>query len=63
MNREQLKKLREDITLNSLFTSDYVNSFGIDEKLVHSFMEGYFEELNEILKENIGEELCKLEGV
>lgn len=56
MNRQDLEKLRNEITLNSLYISDYENSFGIDEKVVCMFMEGYFEELCNLLKEQVGDE-------
>ena len=51
LTKEELKKLRNQITLNSVFVSDYENNMGIDPKVVSSFFEGYISYLDEILKE------------
>jgi len=56
MSEKDLWKLRQEIVLNSLFTNDYENSFGIDARKVQDFMDGYFEELCCLLQEEIGEE-------
>jgi hypothetical protein len=41
LNKTQLWKLRKEIVLNSLYTSDYANSFGFTPNTVASFFEGY----------------------
>ena len=56
LSKTQLKQLRKEIVLNSLFISDYENSFNIDANDVCIFFEGYFEDLCYILKDEIGEE-------
>lgn len=40
---EQLKQLRGEIVLNSIFVKDYSNSLGIDPQRVCDFFEGYLE--------------------
>ena len=40
---EQLKQLREEITLNSLYVRDYKNSFGIDPSKVCDFFYGWLD--------------------
>ena len=39
--------------LNSLYLSDYQNSFGVDEKDLSYFFEGYLEDLAYLMEENI----------
>lgn len=56
MDKKELTKLRKEIVLNSLFTDDYENSFGIDKRLVQTFFDGYMEELNYLLEEKLGKE-------
>lgn len=56
LSKEQLRQLRKEIVLNSVFTADYENSFDIDANDVAIFFEGYFEELCEIVREEIGDE-------
>lgn len=56
LSKSQLWKLRQEIVLNSVFTADYENSFDIDANDVAIFFEGYFEELCEIVREEIGDE-------
>lgn len=41
---EQLKQLRGEIVLNSLFLNDYQNSLGIDPQKVCDFFNGYLED-------------------
>jgi hypothetical protein len=48
---EDLSKLRGEIVLNSLFTSDYENSFGIKAHCMHEFFDGYVSYLEEIAGE------------
>jgi hypothetical protein len=45
----QLWKLRKEVKVNSVFTKDYENSFGIDPKEVHDFFDGYLEGLEEAM--------------
>lgn len=47
MNREMLWKLRKEIILNSLFISDYRNTFGIDPHTVCDFFDSYLSYLDE----------------
>lgn len=48
---EQVKQLRREIVLNSLFTSDFKNSFDIDPHEVQDYFDGYSEYLGELIKE------------
>lgn len=59
LNREQLKQLRKEIVLNSLYISDYENSFDIDANDVCMFFDGYVEELHYIMIDELGEEKVK----
>lgn len=60
-----LKKLRNEICLNSLFLADYENSLGIDYRICSSFFDGYMSFLEEKEYEKYGnndltlEELCR----
>ena len=49
--KSKLKKLRSEIVLNSLYTNDYENSYGIDARVVQDFFDCYMEYLNELLEE------------
>ena len=49
-----VKKLRQEIKLNSLFVSDYENSFGYDPHKVCDFFDGYVEYLAELMEEEKG---------
>lgn len=53
---EELVKLRKEIRLNSLFISDYENSFGFDPHEVCEFFDGFMSHITELEKEN-GEDL------
>ena len=48
---EQMKTLRGEIVLNSLFTSDYKNSLGILPEKVQIFFDSYLDSCAEIDKE------------
>lgn len=48
LTKKQLKQLRNEITLNSLFLKDYNNSLFIKEKTACNFFDGYIEYLYEI---------------
>ena len=50
-SKEDLKQLRSEVVLNSIWYSDYTNSFGIKEKSVAYFFEGYNEYLCELAEE------------
>lgn len=43
LNKAQLKQLRKEICLGSLFIADYENSFGIDPNEVCEFFDGFIE--------------------
>lgn len=53
MNAAKLWKIRKEIKLNSLYISDYENSFGYDPFLVSQFFDGYLEHLENLMQENI----------
>ena len=48
----ELSKLRSEIVLNSLYVSDYNNSFGFDANDICSFFDGYVSYLEEIAEED-----------
>lgn len=54
LTKEQLWKLRQEITLNSLFLRDYENSLGIDPKECNTFFDGYVEYLVELENTDYG---------
>ena len=45
--KNKLWKLRQEIVLGSLFTRDYDNSFGVNERDCQDFFDGYLEWLEE----------------
>lgn len=47
LDEEQLKKLRSEICVGSVYLSDYNNSFEIDPNEVYNYSEGYLEEVDE----------------
>lgn len=47
MTKKELKQLRKEIVLNSIFIKDYSNSFGIDPEKVCNFFDGYLEDLSD----------------
>ena len=51
LTREDLAKLRGEIVLNSLYISDYENSFGFSSKSMCEFFDGYVSYLEEIAEE------------
>ena len=57
LTMEQLKQLRSEIVLGSLYTSDYKNSLNIDIREVQDFFDGYVEYLWEIAEENGGDDI------
>ena len=48
LTRKQLKQLKSEIVLNSLFLKDYSNTLYISEKTVYNFFEAYIENLYDI---------------
>lgn len=57
LTKKQLKNLRGQIVLNSLYTSHYENNMNIDPRAVQDFFDGYCEYLLEIIGENGGEKM------
>ena len=56
MNKEQLRKLRQEIVLNSLFLNDYENSLGIDKDKVYYFFDTFVDDIYEqYVEEHEGE--------
>lgn len=50
---KQFRKLRSEITLNSLFLNDYRNSLNIKEKNVINFFDGYLDyEMTDFIENN-----------
>lgn len=43
LTKEEISKLRKEIVLNSLYTKDYENSFGIDPHKVQDFFDSFVE--------------------
>ena len=56
LNKEQLWKLRGEITLNSLFVNDYENTFGFAASSVCDFFDGYLEYLNDLADSEHGKD-------
>ena len=52
MIKRDLQILRNEIVLNSLFISDYENSFGLDPWEVNAFFDGYLDYLENLMLEN-----------
>lgn len=55
---EDIKKLRKEICLNSIYYDDYRNTLMIDEWEVCAFFDGYLEHLGEVVEERVGEQLA-----
>ena len=53
MTKQQLEKLRKEVVLGSLYYSDYANSFEIDTHVLCDFFDGYLEELQFQMAEEI----------
>ena len=60
MTRQELQQLRNEITLNSLYTSDYENSFNIDPRQVQDFFDGYLDYCETIPANDNGDLLCDI---
>ena len=52
LGRIQLWRLRQDIVLNSLFTTDYANRYGIEPSVAQGFFDGYVEYLYDLAEED-----------
>lgn len=51
-NEKNLWKLRKEISLCSLFVSDYRNTFDVDRNVCYVFFDGYSNYLQELMEEN-----------
>ena len=51
--RESLWALRKEIVLNSLFIADYRNSLNIDPQILCCFFDGFLEEVETQMEEEI----------
>lgn len=49
---QDLKNLRNNITLNSLYINDYKNRYNINPAYLINFFDGYIEYLQELAQEN-----------
>ena len=54
LSKLQLKRLRSDIVLNSLFISDYENRYGIPAENVCDFFDGFMDSINEKVHQDWG---------
>ena len=52
LTKNKLWELRQEIVLNSLFKSDYQNSFGFTTQSVFEFFDGYMSYLEELMTED-----------
>lgn len=52
--RDELKQLRSEIILDSIYIDDYANSFNIDKELVRDFFNGYSDYLYELKEDPDG---------
>ena len=59
LDEEQLKKLRSEISINSIFYSDFNNSFEIDCHEVSNYADGYLEHLKESEYEDTPQEFAE----
>lgn len=55
LTQKQLWALRKEICLNSLYVSDFRNSFGYNAEDVSNFFDGYVSYLDELAQELGGE--------
>lgn len=51
-NEKNLWALRKEISLCSLFVSDYRNTFDVDRHVCYDFFDGYSDYLQELMEEN-----------
>ena len=52
LGKTQLKNLRSDIVLNSLYISDYENRYDIDPNAVCDFFDGFMDYIGELCNED-----------
>ena len=52
LGKKQLSRLRQDITLCSIFLSDYTNRYQIDTNKVFDFFDAYSEYLRDLMLED-----------
>lgn len=52
LTKAELKELRSQIVLNSIYVADYRNDMGIEEHESCDFFEGYVSYLDELIKED-----------
>lgn len=57
LSKKNILKLRKEIKLNSLYLSDYENSFGIDRKEAYHYFDGYMDFIWDIAKEKLPKHL------
>lgn len=50
LSLRQVRKLRKQIVLNSLYLRDYENSYGIDPHAVQNYFDGFVEYLCEVAR-------------
>lgn len=55
LNKEELKQLRSEVSLFSLYYSDFENSLGIDSHKCSDFFDGFAEYIEERIYEIYGE--------
>ena len=53
---DELKELRGQICVGSLYLSDYQNEFGVAPKVVLDYSDGYIEDLYQTFNEDVGSE-------
>ena len=49
LSEEEVVELTTQITWNSIFYSDYSNSFGVDKKVVSDFADGFLDDKEDVL--------------
>lgn len=52
LTKNELQKLREQITLNSLYIADYRNDMGIEEHQCCDFFDGFMDYITELMHED-----------
>ena len=57
LSKRKILKLRKEIVLNSMYLSDYENSFGINREEAYHYFDGYMDFIWEIAKEKLPKHL------
>lgn len=52
LGKIQLRRLREDVRLGSVFVSDYENRYGLDPDMVCTFFDGFCDYIQELMEED-----------